>query len=1567
MKRLYRRSFIWLRLTAEYSVVFVLMIVWLFSGKPQFNFGILFPPSVQEAGAAAESLLPSAAGTYQEWDVSGAASHWQALSDLSSSSYVSTGVDEERDTEAMGNMNLSSTFIQQVDVIMTCYAPGGGGAGEKAATFIREGGTDTEGTAETLDRSSFTPYTTTYTTNPRTSAAWTVTSVNALEAGVRLKTIGSGESVRCSEIEVQQTPSSAKMSAYRWFTNANSTDVGAALANQDTAYTLTSDGQAFRLRLLMHVATAQLNQNSEPMTLQFAEKSGTCDTAYSGESWSDVTAATVIAYNNNATPTDGSALTVNANDPSDGHTKVTQRYEELNDFQNSAAAIPSGQDGIWDFSLKDNGATDGVTYCFRVIKSDDNVPTTSSLSELPNITIYAADVTAPTITNVSSDKANGTYTTGEVIDIDVTFSEAVTSTGNVTVELETGDTDRTCTFTVSSATTGTCDYTVQAGDTTSDLTVKTISGTIKDAALNSMTDFVPATNLAANKAIVIDTTAPTITNVSSDHANGTYTTGEVIDIDVTFSEAVTSTGNVTVELETGTTDRTCTFTVSAATSGTCDYTVQAGDESSDLTVKTISGTIKDAALNSMTNFVPATNLTPNKAIVIDAVAPTSAGNLTFLNRGTSTISLLFGSEGSDTNAPGSNAYKLYYKQGTSGVATSDTEKDSTDFDRYDYGEGDDGNDFNAITLTGLSPGTNYVFNIWTYDAASNSSSATEYTTTTESYPAGSFNSASQKTNGSGIVDISTEADDADDFDTRLKIDYQATSACNAWSDPTLQTPLTADFNDSGGAPDVNNASTYQVGSGTNTRVITSSGSNTVQFDWDSNTDQSAGDATMCLRLTVNDSHSTTLDLTNAVDNQITGTGGADATWNRGSYENTAAGRGASSSILQRALLKFDLSAIPAGATIDSATLTLTCTGQSSTGSNTINAYKLLRAWSEGKESTYVLNADSSWNYSDYSTAWGTAGADNTTNDRSSSSMGSVAIGDACANQTHTISLDTATVSGWINAPVTNLGFILIGDESTNDSSKIFGSAENSTASYRPKLTIAYTTDSDQSSPATQTLTVDNVNPATPGSMTFNSKTDVSVTLNLGADSSDTNDPGTNNYRLFYKVGADAPAETDTEFDSVAFDSWDPGATIAVTGLSAGTQYTFNIWAYDTYCQTSIASCTKNKAAAATPVTVTTSAKPTGLINSATQLTDGSGIVAISNEIDDANDDDTKFKLEYDADSSCDGAWLDPTLVTASSTADFNDSGGEPSVVNGDTYQVGTTATQRVITSSGSNTVLVDWQSATDQATGNATMCVRLTANDDTDDQTTPDTQTVVIDNVDPVVGDLADGGKTDTTVTLTFPVPATETNFDRYRIFYKQGASGVAETDTEQSDDDLLAQNFNSTVNTTVMGLTASTQYVFNIWAYDDYCTTNYASCSNNKASGSEITVTTQGAGDYTAIGSLISSSIDTQDYATIANNNLLRVKWTQNVPSDCVLDLYFRGTNAGTEGTPDYTGILWTHATTTATTTPGYYAPTTRNEDLSDETSLQGKRWFQYLIDMHSCNSQNSTPEFTGVWLEFD
>jgi len=145
----------------------------------------------------------------------------------------------------------------------------------------------------------------------------------------------------------------------------------------------------------------------------------------------------------------------------------------------------------------------------------------------------------PTVTNITSTTADGLYGIGSVINVTVTFSRTVTAVGAVTVTLETGDTDRTCTFTVSSATTGSCNYIIQAGDRTDDLTVNSVTGNIEDTNWYLFTNTTPTTNLAANKTLIIETTAPTVTLSSNVVANGEMNTASSVAMTATFSETVT--------------------------------------------------------------------------------------------------------------------------------------------------------------------------------------------------------------------------------------------------------------------------------------------------------------------------------------------------------------------------------------------------------------------------------------------------------------------------------------------------------------------------------------------------------------------------------------------------------------------------------------------------------------------------------------------------------------------------------------------------------------------------------------------------------------------------------------------------------------------------------------------------------------------------------------------------------------------------------------------------------------------------------------------------------------------
>jgi hypothetical protein len=220
-------------------------------------------------------------------------------------------------------------------------------------------------------------------------------------------------------------------SAYRFFNNLDSTDVGTPLANQDTAATLSSTGQAFRLRLLLYVGSGKLILNGQSFKLQFAQvgSDGLCDTSFNGETYTDVTTSTVIAYNDNPTPSDGVALTANVNDPTDGtNTIVNQTYEELNNFTNSVAAIPAGQDGKWDFSLKDNGAPASTTYCLRVVKADGSLLNTYSY--IPQITTSIATVISVSVSDGAISygiiPANSSKSTCDLND-----TQIVTNNGNV--------------------------------------------------------------------------------------------------------------------------------------------------------------------------------------------------------------------------------------------------------------------------------------------------------------------------------------------------------------------------------------------------------------------------------------------------------------------------------------------------------------------------------------------------------------------------------------------------------------------------------------------------------------------------------------------------------------------------------------------------------------------------------------------------------------------------------------------------------------------------------------------------------------------------------------------------------------------------------------------------------------------------------------------------------------------------------------------------------------------------------------------------------------------------------
>jgi len=136
----------------------------------------------------------------------------------------------------------------------------------------------------------------------------------------------------------------------------------------------------------------------------------------------------------------------------------------------------------------------------------------------------------PIVKTITSTTDDGYYKEGDTINVTINFSEAVTlSDGNLIITLETGETDRTITISsIDNSSTASGTYSVQAGDTSSDLTVKSLTlssgATLRDSDGEDGDLSKINYNLSDNSDIfdiVIDTTAPGKATVLSSSSHTT--------------------------------------------------------------------------------------------------------------------------------------------------------------------------------------------------------------------------------------------------------------------------------------------------------------------------------------------------------------------------------------------------------------------------------------------------------------------------------------------------------------------------------------------------------------------------------------------------------------------------------------------------------------------------------------------------------------------------------------------------------------------------------------------------------------------------------------------------------------------------------------------------------------------------------------------------------------------------------------------------------------------------------------------------------------------------------------
>lgn len=195
--------------------------------------------------------------------------------------------------------------------------------------------------------------------------------------------------------------------------------------------------------------------------------------------------------------------------------------------------------------------------------------------------------------------------------------------------------------------------------------------------------------------------------------------------------------------------------------------------------------------------------------------------------------------------------------------------------------------------------------------------------------------------------------------------------------------------------------------------------------------------------------------TGARDNTIY----AESTNTNGGGQNIFCGN-TNNGFARRTLLAFDFSGIPAGSTILAATLQLTV-AQSSSGPVPAHLHRLTSDWGEGTQAGLgtesggapPVDGDATWVSSFHNVSlWSAPGGDYALIPSATASIAGVG-----AAATWLSVQMAADVQNWLDGPQSNYGWILIGDESVNQTTKRIHSSDNTTvpAGQRPRLTVLY--------------------------------------------------------------------------------------------------------------------------------------------------------------------------------------------------------------------------------------------------------------------------------------------------------------------------------------------------------------------------------------------------------------------------------------------------------------------------------------------------------------------------------
>ena len=167
--------------------------------------------------------------------------------------------------------------------------------------------------------------------------------------------------------------------------------------------------------------------------------------------------------------------------------------------------------------------------------------------------------------------------------------------------------------------------------------------------------------------------------------------------------------------------------------------------------------------------------------------------------------------------------------------------------------------------------------------------------------------------------------------------------------------------------------------------------------------------------------------------------------------------------IRRGVLQFDVaSAVPAGATVTGATMTLFM-DRTVSGAQDQNMHRLLADWGEagsvasggGGGGGAALTGDATWLHGFYtSTFWTNEGGDFNPTVSATQSVGGV------GSYSWTSAQLVADVQDMLDNPGDDFGWIVIGVETGGVTAKRYATKENGSAVIRPRLEIEYTMTSD---------------------------------------------------------------------------------------------------------------------------------------------------------------------------------------------------------------------------------------------------------------------------------------------------------------------------------------------------------------------------------------------------------------------------------------------------------------------------------------------------------------------------